>query len=245
MSRQLAGLVLGEHAGDVVVDHDDLVDVAEPLLREDADRRRAAADAHALLLDAVDDRRLAGLRRRRARRLRSCSSTGCLLPSAIIISQVMRPSFFVPPVRWCTPPSDRNCEPYSIVRDVADRLAAVAHRRLLGAEVAVGVDLHLEAAVAEDALGDDGDHVDAVVLRGDDEGRRLVVGIGGARADAGDEHRRVAVRRRACRPSAPSLRRLPGDQIDAGPWRPGAACRAASARRRRCRSGRRRRACPG
>ena len=75
--------------------------------------------------------------------------------------------------------------------DVADRLAVMAHRRLLGAEVAVGVDLHLEAAVAEDAFGDDGDEVDAFVLRGDDEGRRLVVGIGRARADAGDEHRRV------------------------------------------------------
>ena len=113
--EELAGLVLGEDAGDVVVDDDDLVDVAEPLLREDADRRRAAADAHALLLDAVDDRRLVGLRRRRARRPRSASSTGCLLPSAIIISQAMRPSFFEPPVRWWTPPRARNCEPYSIV----------------------------------------------------------------------------------------------------------------------------------
>ena len=46
--------------------------------------------------------------------------------------------------------------------DVADHLALAAHVGLLGAEVAVGVDLHLEAAVAEDALGDDGDHVDAL-----------------------------------------------------------------------------------
>ena len=53
--------MLGQHAGDVVVDHDHLVDMAEPLLREDADRGRAAADPHALLELAVDDRRLAGL----------------------------------------------------------------------------------------------------------------------------------------------------------------------------------------
>ena len=71
--------------------------------------------------------------------------------------------------------------------DVADRLALRAHRRRLGAEVAVGVDLQLDAAVAEDALGDHGHHVDALVLAGDDEGCRLVVGIGGAGADAGDE----------------------------------------------------------
>ena len=44
-----------------------------------------------------------------------CSSTGSRLPSAIIMSQATRPSFFEPPVRWCTPPSARNCEPYSIV----------------------------------------------------------------------------------------------------------------------------------
>ena len=57
----------------------------------------------------------------------------------------------------------------------------------LRAEMAVGVDLHLHAAIAEDALGHDGDGVDAVVLGRDDEGRGLVVGIGGAGADAGDE----------------------------------------------------------
>ena len=57
-----AGLVLGQHAGDVVVDDHHLVGMAEQLLGEDADGGRAAAHAHALLLDAVDDRRPAGLR---------------------------------------------------------------------------------------------------------------------------------------------------------------------------------------
>ncbi len=203
-----AGLVLGEHAGDVVVDDHDLVDVAEPLLREDADRRRAAAHAHALLFDAVDDRRRAGLDRRGSRRPRSAPRPACLLPSAIIRSQVTRPSFLLPPVRWCTPPSDSICEPYSDGGDVANRLALAAHRRLLRAEPAVGVDLHLEAAVAEDALGHDRDHVDALVLRGDDEGRRLVVRIGRARADAGDEHGCVGT---SGLPSQASLLQEPGD----------------------------------
>ncbi len=56
-----AGLVLGQDAGDVVVQDDHLVDLALPLLGEDADRGRAAADPHALLGLAVDDRGLAGL----------------------------------------------------------------------------------------------------------------------------------------------------------------------------------------
>ena len=84
-------------------------------------------------------------------------------------------------------------------RDMADRLALRAHRRGLRAEMAVGVDLHLDAAIAEDAFGHDRDHVDAVDLRRHDEGRGLVIGIGGAGADRGDEH--VRARGRSCRPN--------------------------------------------
>src|SRR5581483_6114884 len=74
-------------------------------------------------------------------------------------------------------------------RDVADRLALRAHGRRLGPEIAVGVDLHLDAAIREDALGDDGDHVDTVDLGRDDEGRGLIVRIGRARANRGHEGR--------------------------------------------------------
>ncbi len=64
--------------------------------------------------------------------------------------------------------------------DVPDRLALHSDRRGLRAKIAVGVDLHLDAAIAEDALGHDRDHVDAIDLRGDDKGRRLVIRIGSA-----------------------------------------------------------------
>ncbi len=70
---------------------------------------------------------------------------------------------------------------------MADRLAVDARDRPLGAEVTVGVDLHLDAAVGEDALRHHGDHVDAVDLATHDEGRGLVVRIGGAGPDGGDE----------------------------------------------------------
>ena len=70
---------------------------------------------------------------------------------------------------------------------MADHLAMAAHIGLFGAQVAVGVQLHLEAAVAEDAFGDDGHHVHAVGLRGDDEGRGFVIRVGGGGADTGDE----------------------------------------------------------
>src|SRR5262249_4404131 len=76
-------------------------------------------------------------------------------------------------------------------RDVTDRLAFHAHRRRFRPEIAVGVDLHLDAAIAEDALGHDRHHVDAVDLGGHDEWRGLVVGIGRARSDRGDENLRL------------------------------------------------------
>ncbi len=53
--------MFGDDAGDVIVDHHHLVDQAAPLRGEHADGGRAAADAHAVLLLAVDDRRFAGL----------------------------------------------------------------------------------------------------------------------------------------------------------------------------------------
>ena len=56
-----ARLVLGEHARDVIVDHDHLVDVLVPLLREHPDRRGPASHAHPFLDHPVDHRRLAGL----------------------------------------------------------------------------------------------------------------------------------------------------------------------------------------
>ena len=74
------------------------------------------------------------------------------------------PSAFEPPVRCETPPSESICEPYSAVVTWPTGSPFGADRRGLGAEVAVGVDLHLGAAVAEDRLGDDGDDVGALDL---------------------------------------------------------------------------------
>ena len=179
--------MLAENAGDVVVDDHDLIDLAVPLLGEHADRRRAAADPHALFGHAVDDRRIAGLHHHRGaavdRQLdrlavgevhqRVAGDAAFLLGAA---GQMMHAA------------ERQHLRAVFARRDVADRLALRADGRRLRAEIAVGVDLHLDAAIAENALGHDRDHVDAVDLRRHDEGRRLVIGIGGAGADRGDEH---------------------------------------------------------
>ena len=70
---------------------------------------------------------------------------------------------------------------------MADRFALDPHHVALLADMAVGVDLHLGAAIGEDALGHHGDHVDAFDLLGNDKGGGLVIGIGGAGADGGDK----------------------------------------------------------
>ena len=68
------------------------------------------------------------------------------------------------------------------------RFALRTNRRGLRTEITVGVDLHLNAAITEDAFGYHGHHIDAVDLRGDDERRRLVIWISGAGADRRNEN---------------------------------------------------------
>ena len=185
--EQLAGLMLAEHAGDVVVDHHDLIDLALPLLGEHADGGRAAADPHPLFRHAVDDRRIAGLHHHGGAAIdgqfhrlaigeihqRVAGDAAFLLGAA---GQMMHAA------------ERQHLRAVFAGRDMADRLALRAHGRGLRAEIAVGVDLHLDAAIAENAFGHDRDHVDAVDLGGDDEGRRLVIGIGRSGADRGHEH---------------------------------------------------------
>ena len=60
-AEKLSGLVLGEDAGDVIIDHHHFIDLVYPLAREHADGGRAAADPHALFGDAIDNRGIAGL----------------------------------------------------------------------------------------------------------------------------------------------------------------------------------------
>ncbi|MNS82489.1 hypothetical protein D3C72_1162350 [compost metagenome] len=178
--------MFGEHAGDVVVDHHHLVGHAGELAREDAHGGRAAAHAHALFFHPVDDGRLAGLD----------DEAGAAVDGAfdrLLVAQQLHElgrhaAFLLAAAREVVHAAQRQHLRTVLGRgDMAHDLALVAHVGLLGAQEAVGVDLHLEAAVAEDAFGDDGDHVDALGFGSHDEGRGLVVGIRGGRAHAGDE----------------------------------------------------------
>ena len=178
--------MLAQHAGDVVVDHDHLVDMVLPLRREHADRRRAAADPHALLEGAVHHRWPVRLNHD------GRAAIDGEFDGFAIAQRHQRvagdDAFFLAAAGEMVNAAQRQ-HLRAVLRggDMAHRLALHPDRRLLRPEIAVGVDLHLDAAVAEDPLGHDRDHVDAVMLRGDDEGRGLVIGIGGGGADAGDE----------------------------------------------------------
>ena len=181
------GLVFGQHAGDVIVDHHHFIRHAGELAREDADRRRAAADAHALLLDAVDDGRPARLDHQAGPAVDD--AFGRLFVAQQLHQLDRHAAFFLAAAGEVVHAAERQHLRTVLGRcDVADHLALVAHIGLLGAQEAVGVDLHLETAVTEDALGDHRNHVDATRFRGDDERRRLVVRVRRRGADAGDEH---------------------------------------------------------
>ena len=185
--QETPGLVLGEHAGDVVVDDDHLVGQPLPLRRKDADCGAAAPDPHPRLRLAVDDRRPAGLHyhlRAAVDRERHRLAVG--------EGEQRRAGDYALPLAAAGEVAHAaEAEHLAAVfagGDMPDRLAVRADRRGFGAEVAIGVDLHLQAAIGEHALGDDGDHVHAVDLAADDERRRLVVRVGGPGADRGDHH---------------------------------------------------------
>jgi hypothetical protein len=173
-------------SGDVVVHHHHLVGAAEELLGEDADGGGAAAHAHAFFFHAVDDGRAARL----DDDLRAAvdGEVHGLLVAQRFHHLHGHAAFLLAAAGQVVHATERQHLRAVFHRgDVADDLALAAHVGLLGAEEAVGVDLQLEAAVAEDAFGDDGDHVHVLHLGGDDEGRGLVVRVGGGTADAGDE----------------------------------------------------------
>jgi len=73
-------------------------------------------------------------------------------------------------------------------RDVADRLALGAHCRGLGAEMAIGIDLHLDAAIRENAFVTTVTMSTPSICEETMKGAGLVIGIGGAGADCGHEH---------------------------------------------------------
>ena len=178
--------MLGEHAGDLVVHHDHLIGVAVPLAGEHAHGSRAAAGPHALLVLAVQHRR--GTRLDHQLRATVHSERRRLAVAEVEQGAAGHRALALRAAGEVAHAAEGEHLGAVFCRgDMADGLAVGAHRGLLRADVAVGVDLHLHAAVAEDPLRDDGHHVHARRLARDDEGRRLVIGIGGAGADSGDE----------------------------------------------------------
>src|SRR4051794_37265895 len=154
--------MLGQHTGDVIVYHHHFVHLAVPLPREDADGGGAASHAHALLFDAVDQGCLAGFHD-------ELSAAFDRKLDRLAVAQVHHElardaALFLAAAGEMVHAAEReHLRAVFSGGDVPHRFAATAHGRLLGTEPAVGVDLHFEAAVAEDAFGHDRDHVHACV----------------------------------------------------------------------------------
>src|SRR6202044_3297741 len=178
--------MLGQDTGDMIVDDNHFIALVPPLLGEHADRRRAAADPHALLEFATNDRRLAGLHDH----ARAAVNDKLDAPAVAKIEQSVagHAALFLAAVGEVIDAAEReHLRTIFAGRHMADWLAFGAHNCAFRAEMAIGVDFELHAAIAVDALGDHRHHVDPIDLGGNDEGGGLIVGVGGAGADSGDE----------------------------------------------------------
>src|SRR5271155_3146905 len=178
--------MLRKNSGDVVIDHDYLVDFAVPLLGEHADGGRAAADAHPLFSSAVDCGRLARLDNH------DCAFIDCEF-HRLAVAQVQQSLAGHRPFPAAAAGQVANAaereHPRTVFTggDVAYGLALSTQHIRLRAQVSISIDLHLDPAVAENALRDHGDHIHALHCGGDDEGSGLVVGVGCTCANCGDK----------------------------------------------------------
>ena len=83
--------------------------------------------------------------------------------------------------------------------DMANFFALKQNSGALIAQITVGVNLHFQTAIAEDAFGHHGHHVHAARLGSDDERCGFVIRVSGGCAYAGDEDAAFfRVKRREC-----------------------------------------------
>ena len=178
--------MLGDNAGDMVINHHHLVDQPPPLRREHADRRGTAAHAHTLFELAIYHRRSTGLHDH-------CRpAIDCQFDRQLVAERkhgiAGDPAFSLGTAGQVMHAAQRqHLRAILPRRDMADRLALRPHCRGLCAQMPVRVDLHLDAAIGENALGDDGYQIHILDLLADDERRGLIVGIGRSRPDRRDE----------------------------------------------------------
>src|SRR3954452_17438474 len=122
-------------------------------------RPGAATDAHALFHRAVDDRRMSRLYNdARAAVDRHFDD---LAVAEIEQRLAGDAALFLAPMRQVIDAAEReHLRAVLAGGHVPDGLAGDANGRAFGPEMAVAVDLQLDAAIGVDALGDDGHHVD-------------------------------------------------------------------------------------
>ncbi len=178
--------MLGENAGDVVVNHHHFINLAEPLFGEHANRGRAAADPHALFLCAIDRGRLACLHHH----------GGAVVNAEfyrLAVAQIQqrlagRRAFLATAAGQVAHTAERqHLRTVFAGGDVPDGLTLRSNCIRLWPQMTVSINLYLDAAVAENSFSDHGDQVHPLHRGRNDERRRLVIGIGCARADGSHE----------------------------------------------------------
>src|ERR1700689_2048906 len=139
--------MLGQDTGDVIVDDNHLIDLVAPLLGKHSDRRRAAANPHALLKLAINDRRLAGLHDHARAAVNDKLDTFAV--AEVEQSITGDAAFLLAAVGEVIDAAEgEHLGAIFASRHMTDRLALGAHSRAFRPQMTVGVDFELDAAIA-------------------------------------------------------------------------------------------------
>ena len=155
------GLVLGQHAGDVVVHHHDFIAHAQPLTRKHTDRCRPATNPHALLGGTIDHRGLPGLQHQLGA-VFNLHFYRLMVAQQVHQLQGHAALFFIAARQVMHTAQAEHLRAVFRRGHMADFFTVVQHCSAFIAQIAVGVNLHFEAAIAEDAFGHHGHHVHAL-----------------------------------------------------------------------------------
>ena len=185
------------YPGDMIVNNHHFIDQLLPLRGKHTNGGRSTANPHTVFSDPINNWWLTRLNQQLQPLIN-------LHVNGITITQAQQcrtshPAFlFAATCQMIHPTKRKHLRSIFTCCDMSNRLAINAYQTTFWPNMAVGINFYLGAAIAKDALGHNGHHVDAIMLAGNYKRSRFVIWIG--RTSTNRRHKMVIWRNNAAVP---------------------------------------------